>query len=142
MEFYAKQTWVSFGSDAAANFGNGIDGLGLPHPRSYGTFPRVYAHLVKNKKILTLEDAIRKMTSWPATRMGINDRGTLKAGMWADVVVFDYNTIEDTATYQHPFTYPKGIEYVIVNGIITINGTTHTGAKAGKIIWGKGKTIS
>jgi len=80
------------------------------------------------------------MTSWPATRMGINDRGTLKKGMWADVVVFDYNTIEDTATYKDPYLYPKGIDYVIVNGVLTINHTIHTQAKAGKIIWGKGKS--
>ena len=85
-----------------------MDGLGLPHPRSYGTFPRVIAKYVREDKAITLENAIRKMSGWPATRMRLAERGYLREGFWADVVIFDYDTIKDVSTYDSPVAYPGG----------------------------------
>ncbi|MEP6689918.1 MAG: amidohydrolase family protein, partial [Gemmatimonadaceae bacterium] len=109
--------WTSIGSDAGAmgEAGSGDD-LGLPHPRAYGNAVRVLAHYVKQRHVLTLEDAIRKLTSWPATRYRLANRGTIKEGNWADVTVFDLATLEDRATYAHPTESPTGIEWVLVNG--------------------------
>jgi len=95
-----------------------VDALGLPHPRSYGTFPRIIAKYVREDKVLTLEDAIRKMTSWPAARMKLVDRGMIKPNHWADVVIFDYEAIADNATWEQPLLTPSGIEMVLVNGVI------------------------
>jgi N-acyl-D-amino-acid deacylase len=136
-----KFPWTSIGSDAAATLDPGkVDTLGLGHPRSYGNFPRLIARYVRQKPVLTLENAIRKMTSWPATRMRLNSRGVIKEGCWADVVIFDYNTIEDRATYEKPFVYPVGIDYVLVNGQIVIDHGKHTGARPGQVIYGPGRT--
>lgn len=134
-----KYPWVSFGSDAAAS-PNLADPntAGMGHPRGYGNFPRVLARYVREKKVLTLPDAIRKMTSWPATRLRIPSRGLIKEGMWADVVIFDLDTIEDRATYEYPFRTPTGIDYVLVNGQVVIEKGRHTGAKPGKVIYGPG----
>ena len=88
----------------------------MPHPRSYGNFPRVIAKYVRDEPVLSLPEAIRKMTSWPATRMRLAGRGALKEGNWADVVVFDLATIQDKATYEQPMQYPAGIEYVVASG--------------------------
>ncbi|MEQ8802638.1 MAG: D-aminoacylase, partial [Haliea sp.] len=124
--------WVSIGSDAAAAAdANGVDALGLPHPRSYGTFPRIIAEYVRERGVLTLPDAIRKMTSWPASRMGLHDRGVIREGLWADVVIFDYEDIKDNASWEHPTAYPTGIDYVLVNGRIVAEGGVHTGVLAG-----------
>ncbi|MGH7467217.1 MAG: N-acyl-D-amino-acid deacylase family protein [Longimicrobiales bacterium] len=132
--------WTSIGSDAGAAARAGTaDGLGLPHPRSYGTFPRVIARYVKEKKVITLEDAIRKMTGWPATRMRLDDRGFIREGLWADVTIFDLERIKDTATYEKPTEFPDGIEYVIVNGRVTIERGVHTGVRAGHVLYGPGK---
>jgi len=131
--------WTSIGSDAGtALTPGGDDALGLPHPRSYGNFPRVIAKYVKDTHTLTLEDAIRKMTSWPATRMRIADRGLIRTGMWADAVIFDYNRIQDRATYENPDLTPDGIDYVLVNGQIVIDHGKHTGKRPGKILYGPG----
>jgi N-acyl-D-amino-acid deacylase len=134
-----KFPWTSIGSDAgtALTLG-GDDALGLAHPRSYGNFPRVIARYVRETHTLTLEDAIRKMTSWPATRMRIADRGLIREGMWADVVVFDYEKIQDRSTYEHPDVTPDGIDFVIVNGQVVIDHGKHTGARPGKILYGPG----
>ena len=131
--------WTSIGSDAgaAARPGEGDD-LGLPHPRAFGNLVRVIAHYVKERKVLTLPDAIRKMTSWPATRMRLENRGIIKEGNWADVTIFDLATIDDRATYEHPTEYPSGIDWVLVNGVVTVDHGKHTGAKAGKILYGPG----
>jgi N-acyl-D-aspartate/D-glutamate deacylase len=135
------QPWVSIGSDAGAAIRRGeADALGLPHPRSYGTHPRVLKRFVKELGALTLPDAIRRMTSWPATRMRITDRGMIREGLWADVVVFDFETIDDRATYEEPVRYPTGIEYVLVNGVVTIDRGEHTGARAGRVLYGPGKS--
>lgn len=132
--------WSSVGSDAGAALTAGeSDGLGLPHPRSYGTFPRILAKYVRDEKVLTLEDAIRKMTSWPATRMRVADRGALKEGFWADITVFDLDRIQDGATYTDPMRYPTGIEWVIVNGVVVAERGQHTGATPGRILYGPGR---
>src|SRR5688500_4005746 len=132
--------WTRIGSDAGASVESGRpDLLGLPHPRSYGTFPRVIARYVKDRKVLTLEDAIRKMTGWPATRMRLDDRGLIREGLWADVVIFDLDRLADRATYDQPTEFPEGIEYVLVNGRITINRGVHTGVRAGAVLYGPGK---
>jgi N-acyl-D-aspartate/D-glutamate deacylase len=133
--------WTSIGSDAGASLGAGqTDLLGLPHPRSYGTFPRVIAKYVREDQAITLEDAIRKMSGWPATRMRIPERGFLRQGFWADVVIFDYDRIRDVSTYERPTEYPEGIDYVLVNGVVVVENGRHTGAKPGKVIYGPGRT--
>ena len=127
-----RQPWVSIGSDAAAAVNYGSDGaIGLPHPRAYGTFPRILAEYVKRRHVLTLEDAVRKMTSWPAQRMGLSDRGLIREGMRADIVLFDLDTLDDVASWDAPAGAPTGIETVIVNGVVSFEGGKHTGARAG-----------
>ena len=122
----------------------GSDGLSLApygdltsfkfHPRAYGTFPRVIGRYVREQGVLTLEEAVRKMTSFPAKRIGLTDRGQIKEGMWADLVVFDYNHILDRSTYETPNLYPEGIEYVLINGEIVVRKGEHTGKLPGKIL--------
>lgn len=132
--------WTSIGSDAGAAMKAGEqDGLGLPHPRSYGNAVRVIAHYVKDQHALTLADAIRKMTSWPATRMRLANRGIIKEGNWADVTIFDLDSLEDRATYDEPTLYPTGIDWVLVNGVVVIDHDKHTGAKPGQVLYGPGK---
>lgn len=131
--------WTSIGSDAgSAITPGGDDALGLPHPRSYGNFPRVIARYVREKHVLTLEDAIRKMTSWPATRMRLADRGVIREGLWADAVIFDYDKIQDRSTYEQPDLPPDGIDYVLVNGVVVVDHGHHTGARPGKVLYGPG----
>ena len=115
IETALRFNWTAIGSDSgAAEFhGKPAD---LNHPRAYGNFPRVIAHYVRETHTLTLEDAIRKMTSWPATRLRFSDRGVIREGAFADVTIFDYDKIQDTSTYEHPVAYPEGIPYVLVNG--------------------------
>ena len=143
IETAIKFPWISFGSDAAAS-AQLVDPntAGSGHPRGYGNFPRVIAKYVREKKILTLPDAIRKMTSWPATRLRIPARGLVKEGMWADVVIFDYDKIQDNATYEFPFRTPSGIDFVLVNGQVVIEKGKHTGAKPGKVVYGPGRIIN
>ena len=132
--------WTSIGSDAGAALKPGtVDGLGLAHPRSYGNFPRLIARYVREKRILSLEEAIRKMTSWPATRMRLSGRGVIKEGAWADVVVFDYDKIQDRATYEQPLLTPVGIDYVLVNGAVAVENGKHTGVRSGKVLYGPGR---
>ena len=132
--------WTSIGSDAgAALSASQGDDLGLPHPRAYGNHVRVISRYVKERKVISLEEAVRKMTSWPATRMRLANRGSIKEGQWADVTIFDLNTLDDRATYEQPTLYPTGIEYVLVNGAVTIERGSHTGARAGKVLYGPGK---
>jgi N-acyl-D-amino-acid deacylase len=134
--------WMSIGSDAGANEGPGtIDAIGLPHPRAYANFPRVIAEYVKKRRVLTLEDAIRKMTSWPATRMRLYDRGAIREGLKADVTIFNEERIADVATYENPTSYPLGIDYVLVNGQLVIDQGRHTGAKPGSVLRGAGADV-
>ncbi len=133
--------WTSIGSDAgAAITSGGQDPTGLTHPRAYGNFPRVIARYARERAVLTLEQAIRKMTSWPATRMRLADRGAIRAGLWADVVIFDYDTLSDRATYEQPVLSPTGIDYVLVNGQVVIDHDRHTGARPGHVLYGPGRT--
>lgn len=115
----------------------GTDGLltgSRPHPRAYGTFPRYLQHYSRELKILTLEECIRKMTSLPAARLGLHDRGLVRKGIPADLVVFDPETIEDTATYEKPRSHPKGIKFVLVNGEFVVENGKHTGALTGRVL--------
>jgi N-acyl-D-amino-acid deacylase len=107
--------------------------LGKPHPRAYGSFPRILGRYVKDG-VLRLEDAIRKMTSLPAQTLGIRGRGLLMPGMHADITIFDPDKVIDKGTYQDPIQFPEGIEYVIVNGTITVENGVHTGKRAGKVL--------
>ena len=109
-------------------------GSGKPHPRFYGTYPRILGKYVREEKTLTLEQAIRKMTSFPAQTIGLLDRGLIREGMWADLVIFDPDTIIDRATYTDPHQYPDGIHYVIINGEIVVKDKQHTTVKPGKIL--------
>jgi N-acyl-D-aspartate/D-glutamate deacylase len=102
----------------------------------------VIAEYVRKKKIITLPEAIRKMTSWPATRLRLGSRGIIKEGNWADVVVFDYEKIQDNATYEFPFRPPTGIDFVFVNGQLVMENGKHTGARPGKVIYGPGHSPS
>ncbi|MBN8846126.1 MAG: amidohydrolase family protein [Sphingomonadales bacterium] len=130
-----RQPWVSIGSDAASTEKlGGLDGIGLPHPRSYGSFARVLAHYARERGVLSLEDAVRKMTSWPAQRMGLTDRGVLREGLRADVTVFDFDRIADKATWQNPTEAAVGVDQVIVNGVLTLDGGHHTGARSGMVL--------
>jgi N-acyl-D-aspartate/D-glutamate deacylase len=133
--------WTSIGSDAGAAAVAGGADHNLPHPRAYGNLVRVIAEYVKKRHVLTLEDAIRKMTSWPATRYRLANRGIIKEGNWADVTVFDYATLDDRATYEQPTLSPAGINYVLVNGVVTVDHGKHTGAKAGKVLYGPGRVV-
>lgn len=130
-----RKSWTAIGSDASASVKLGeVDGLGLPHPRAYGTFPRIIAEYVKKRGVLTLEDAVRKMTSWPALRLGLKDRGLLREGLKADITVFDYDRIADKATWKEPTAVAEGIDYVVVNGQLVLDAGKHTGAKPGVVL--------
>ncbi|HEV2351529.1 MAG TPA: D-aminoacylase [Terriglobia bacterium] len=133
-----KQPWVGFGSDGVA-VNPGMAFMGRPHPRFYGTFPRVLGVYVREKHVLTLPDAIRKMTSLAAQITGLTDRGLLRPGMAADVTLFDPNTVKDMATFENPAQYPVGIPYVIVNGVVVIDHGQHTGARPGRVLYGRAK---
>ncbi len=140
VQWALQRPWTSIGSDAGAALTPGLmDGLGLPHPRSYGTFARVLARYVRETGTLSLEEAVRKMTSWPATRMRLERRGVIREGAWADITIFDLDRISDRATYEEPVLFPEGIEYVLVNGVVVIeHGGTHTGARPGQVLYGPG----
>ena len=116
VRFVMAKEWVSIGSDSRANAPYGPLSFGKPHPRSYGTFPRVLGHYARDERVITIEDAVRKMTSLTASRLRLRERGLVREGWWADLVVFDPSTVIDTATYEEPHRYPVGIEHVIVNG--------------------------
>lgn len=131
VEMIMKEEYVMTGSDGS---GSSLDAIGVPHPRQYGTFPRVISHYCRERKLFSLEKAIHKMTGMPSSRIGLNDRGVLKEGMWADLVLFDFNTIKDTPTYTDPKQPCEGIKRVYVNGILTAKDGVHTGALAGKVL--------
>ena len=138
MRFAMQTPWVSFGSDGTALRTDGPLSQGFPHPRSYGTYPRILGRYVREEKVITLEEAVRKATSHNAAKVRIFDRGLLRPGMWADVTVFNPDTIIDKATYDNPHQYSVGVEYVIVNGKLVIDGGKHTGARPGKVLYGPG----
>ena len=133
-----KQPWVSIDNDSQGTSPDGLLGQEHPHPRAYGTFPRILRKYVREENQLTLPDAIRKFTALPAQRMRLTDRGVLKQGMWADVVVFDPATIRDKATFESPNQFSEGMEFVLVNGVPVIENGKMTGALPGKVIRGPG----
>ena len=115
------------GSDA-------IPSTGKPHPRFYGTFPRVLAQYVRDEKVITLQEGVRKMTALPAQKLGLRDRGVLREGAWADIVVFDPDTIQDKATFAEPAQYPLGIDHVLVNGVMAVRHSQYTGSLSGRTL--------
>ncbi len=132
------EPWLDIASDGSSLSTEGLLAAGHPHPRNYGTFPGILGHYVREEKVLTLEDAVRRMTSLGAQRLGLKDRGLLREGYWADVVVFDPNRIIDRATFSSPKQYPEGINYVLVNGRIVIDRGNHTGERPGMALRGPG----
>ena len=129
-----KSPYMMVGTDGSAVSPEGILGRGKPHPRFYGTFPRILGHYVGEEGVLTLQEAVRKMTSLPAQKIGLKDRGLLHEGMMADIAVFDADEILDQATFTDPHRFPRGIYYVIVEGEIVVEKSKHTGALAGRAL--------
>ena len=129
-----KKPWVSVGTDASVSDDTvPVATLGKGHPRAYGTFPRIIGEYVNARGVLTLEDAIRKMTSLPAGRLGLTDRGVLREGLRADVIVFDAAKTRDRSTYDAPTLTPEGIGEVIVNGVVALRGGKPTDSRSGTI---------
>ena len=135
-----KQPWVSINNDSQGTAPDGILGQEHPHPRAYGTFPRILRKYVREEKQLSLEDAIRKFSSLPAQRMHLADRGVLKAGMWGDIVVFDPAQVRDLATFAKPNQLSEGMRWVLVNGVPVIAAGKPTGKLPGKVLRGPGAT--
>ena len=129
-----QQPWVSICNDSQGTAPDGLLGKEHPHPRAYGTFPRILRKYVREEKKLTLEDAIRKFSALPAARMRLPDRGVLKSGMWADVVIFDPETIRDRATFEQPNQLSEGMRFVLVNGVPVIDEGKMTNALPGKVL--------
>jgi N-acyl-D-amino-acid deacylase len=133
-----KQPWVSIDNDSSGTSPDGLLGTEHPHPRAYGTFPRILRKYVREEKELTLPDAIRKFSALPAQRLRLTDRGILRQGMWADVVVFDPAKITDKATFENPNQFSEGMDFVLVNGVPVIESGKMTGALPGKVLRGSG----
>jgi N-acyl-D-amino-acid deacylase len=131
--------WVSFGSDAASMAPEPPFTKSSTHPRAYGNFARVLGKYVRDHKVLSLAEAVRKLSGLPATNLELDRRGFLKEGMFADVVVFDPTAIADRATFENPHQYAVGMRHVFVNGAHVISNGEHTGAKPGRALWGVGK---
>jgi N-acyl-D-amino-acid deacylase len=134
-----RQPWVSFGSDAASIAAEGVFLKSAAHPRTYGNFARLLGKYVRDEKVISLTEAVRRLTSLPATNLGLNHRGLLQKGMFADVVIFDPQTIGDRATFENPHQYSVGVRDVFVNGIQVLKNGEHTGVKPGRALWGPGK---
>ncbi len=133
-----QQPWVSIDNDSSGASPEGILGQEHPHPRAYGTFPRILSKYVREEKALTLEDAIRKFSALAAQRMCLSDRGVLKSGMWADIVIFDPSTVHDRATFENPNQFSEGMDYVLVNGVPVVDQSKMTGKLPGKVLRGPG----
>src|SRR5213082_757195 len=133
------QPWISFGSDEASQAPEGVFLKSTPHPRAYGTFARVLGKYGRDEMLVTLPEAIRRLSALPATNLGLDHRGFLKEGMFADVVVFDPATIADRATFENPAQYATGVKNVFVNGREVLKDGEHTGAKPGRALYGPGK---
>jgi N-acyl-D-amino-acid deacylase len=126
--------WVMIGSDGEGRAAEGPYGAGKPHPRNYGTCPRFLGHYARDRRIVSLEEAVRKLTSLPAAKLGLRDRGRLAAGLVADVVVFDPAAVADTATFADPHRYPRGIPWVLVSGRAVVAAGEHTRARPGRVL--------
>ncbi len=131
--------WISFGSDEASQAPQGKFLKANPHPRAYGNFARVLGKYVREEKVLSLQEAVRRLSGLPATNLGLDHRGFLQEGMFADVVVFDPAKIADHATFEKPHQYATGVKHVFVNGVQVLKGGEHTNAKPGRALWGPGK---
>jgi dihydroorotase/N-acyl-D-amino-acid deacylase len=138
VEMQLRQPWIKIGTDAGGYDPDSAEGM--THPRSYGTYPRILGHYVRDRQVITVEEAVRKMSSAVATRLGIRDRGQLAEGFLADVVVFDPATVKDNATFTQPHQVSSGVRHVFVNGTHVWHDGKHTGAKPGRIIRGSGWT--
>jgi N-acyl-D-amino-acid deacylase len=125
---------VMIGSDGLTMAPRGKLGESRPHPRSYGTYPRVLGYYSREQKIFDLPTAVKKMTSMPADQIGFKDRGRIAKTMKADLVLFNAATVKDVATFEEPHRYPVGIEYVVVNGSVTVEKSKHNGARAGRVL--------
>src|SRR5260370_38134816 len=133
------RAWFSFGSDGASQAPEGVFLKSNPHPRAYGNFARVLGKYVRDEKVIALPEAIRRLSALPATNLGLDHRGFLKEGMFADVVVLDPATIADHATFEKPQQYATGVKHVFVNGVQVIKDGENTGAKPGQAVRGPGK---
>jgi N-acyl-D-amino-acid deacylase len=133
-----RYPWIDVGSDGIALPAGVHTAFGKPHPRSFGTFTRMLADVVRKRHVLTLEEAIRKMTSQPANRLGIPDRGLLRQKMKADIVVFDPATVSDMSTYAKPDQYSKGVAWVLINGKPVVADGQPTNALPGRVLRGPG----
>jgi len=134
-----RQPWVSFGSDGASMAPEGVFLKSSTHPRAYGNFARLLGKYVREEKVISLSEAVRRLTGLPATNLGLDRRGFLRTGMFADVVVFDPQTIADRATFENPHQYSVGVKHVFVNGVQVLRDGEHTDAKPGRALWGPGK---
>jgi N-acyl-D-amino-acid deacylase len=134
VRYVMAKPWVCAGSDSRANAPYGPLSFGKPHPRSYGTFPRILGHYARELGVITLEDAVRKMTTLPASRLKLRDRGAVRVGAWADLVVFDPERIIDVATYDDPHRYPAGIDHVMVNGAVVTHGDETLSERPGRFL--------
>jgi N-acyl-D-aspartate/D-glutamate deacylase len=134
LEQILTRPYVMVASDSGTRATSGPLGRGRPHPRTFGTFPRILGKYVREKRLLNLPAAIRKMTFDPCRRFGLTGRGLIAPGGHADLVLFDPDRVRDRATYEEPLQYPDGIRYVLVNGVITVEGGEHTGARAGRVL--------
>jgi len=137
LEHAIRLPWIAIGSDGTAMHPDRFPWLGKPHPRHYGTYPRVLGPYVREKQLLTFPEAIRKMTSLPAQTLGFLDRGLLRPGMKADIVILDPERVADRATFESPQQFPVGIEYVLVNGTLVAERGRHTGARPGRVLRGE-----
>ena len=133
-----QKRWISFGSDAGAPAAEGVFLETNPHPRAYGNFSRLLGKYVREEKLITLQEAIRRMTSLPALNIGITNRGELTEGFYADVVVFDPDRVTDNATFEEPHQYATGVWQVFVNGEQVLRNGRHTGATPGRVVRGPG----
>ena len=131
-----RQPWIKWGTDAEAQ--DPATAQGMTHPRTYGDYPRLLGHYVREEKVIPLEDAVRKASGAVATRLSIQDRGVLREGMKADIVVFDPSTISDKATFEKPHQLSVGMQHVVVNGVLVLENGQHTGAKPGQVVRGPG----
>jgi N-acyl-D-amino-acid deacylase len=134
-----KKPWISFGSDEASQAPEGVFLKSNPHPRAYGNFARVLGKYVRDEKVISLKEAIHKLSGLPATNLGLDHRGFIKESMSADLVVFDPATIADRATFEKPHQYAVGMRHVFVNGVQVLKDGEHTSAKPGRALWGPGK---
>jgi N-acyl-D-amino-acid deacylase len=138
VELGLKQPWVALGSDAEASAPEGVFLKSSTHPRAYGNFANLLGHYVRERKLMSLEEGVRRLTSLPAQNWKLKDRGCLEAQCYADVVVFDPATIEARATFDQPMQYAVGVRHVVVNGVQVLKKGEHTGATPGQVVRGPG----